>query len=114
MVGRVDGAAATGAGSPDTSLSEIAGTEYVALAGFSLALAARSAADVAEAEPPTRAHLLHRLHDLGATMGADAFGPARIPAERGACAATWAAELGRLSGRQTSMPGSPRQRAGTG
>ncbi len=81
-------------------LDQIAGTEYAAFAGFSLALAARSAADIAEAEPRTRTDLLRRLHDLGARMGADAFGPATMPAERGACAATWAAEMGRLAGDQ--------------
>ena len=79
----------------------VAGTEYAAFAGFSLALAARSAADLAEADPRTRTELLRQLHDLGERMGVDAFGPARMPAERAACAATWAAELGRLSGNQT-------------
>lgn len=84
-----------------TSLDHTAGTEYAAFAGYSLALAARSAADLAEADPRTRTDLLHQLHDLGTRMGDDAFGPARMPAERAACAATWAAELGRLSGNQT-------------
>jgi tetratricopeptide (TPR) repeat protein len=82
-------------------LDRIAGTEYAAFAGFALTLAARSAADLAEVEPRTRTDLLHGLHDLGARIGADAFGPARMPAERSACAATWAGELGRLSGNQT-------------
>ncbi len=84
-----------------SSLDHIAGTEYAAFAGFSLALAARSAADLAEADPRTRTDLMHRLHDLGQRIGRDAFGPARMPAERGACSATWAAELGRLSANQT-------------
>ena len=83
------------------SLDRIAGTELAVFAGFSLALAARSAADLAEADPRTRTDLRHRLHDLGQRMGRDAFGPGRMPAERGACAATWAAELGRLSANQT-------------
>jgi tetratricopeptide (TPR) repeat protein len=83
------------------SLDRIAGTEYAAFGGFSLALAARSAADLAGADPQRRTPLMHRVHDLGARMGMDAFGPAKMPAERAACAAMWAAELGRLSGTES-------------
>lgn len=87
-------------------LDETLDTDDAEWMGVSFVLAARAAADHAEAgpaadQPTIRRDLLEQLRALRRRARTDPLGVDTVPAQRFAYAATWNAELARLAGAQT-------------
>jgi hypothetical protein len=74
---------------------------WSAYTGASLVLAARAAADLAADDPCRAPSLLTDLREMRGRIAQDPFAPTAPVATRRATAATWAAELDRLTGRDS-------------
>lgn len=74
---------------------------WSAYTGTSLALAARAAADLAGTDPSRAPTLLTRVREMRGRIAQDPFAPSAPVGARSATAATWAAELDRLTGKDS-------------
>jgi hypothetical protein len=74
---------------------------WSAYTGASLALAARAAADLAANDPSQAPTLLTSLREMRSRIAQDPFAPSAPVGARSATAATWTAELDRLTGRDS-------------